>query len=330
MKTTRKTFKFKIYENPKKNREFHWQLKIANEIHNHCIALHKRYFKLFKKYLNANKLKNHLTKLRNLPENVHWKELGSQVIQDVAERIDRGYKAFFKKKGKNRGTPKFKKRENQRSFTLKQAGWKLISPNKIQINKTTFGFHKSREIQGIIKTVTIKKDSCGSFWIFFSCDKVPLIQIKECRTLKTAAFDFGLKTFLTCSEGACHNIKSPEFFKKSLKEIKSTSKSLSTKKKGSQHRKAAKLSLAKIHRRVANKRLDFFFKTSRHLIQTYDQIGFEDLNLTGMKKLWGSKISDLAFGTFLATLGNLAVGQKDFEIIKCGRFEKTTGVCLSI
>ena len=55
-------------------------------------------------------------------------------------------------------------------MTFTQAGYKL-EDNRIKINciDTWYTFHKHREITGIIKTVTIKRDRCGDYWICFSC-----------------------------------------------------------------------------------------------------------------------------------------------------------------
>ena len=64
----------------------------------------------------------------------YWRNLNSQAIQDVAERIDKGYKLFFRNlKAKVRtAPPSFKKRKKYKSFMLKQTGYKLLDENKLQ------------------------------------------------------------------------------------------------------------------------------------------------------------------------------------------------------
>ena len=112
-------------------------------------------------------------------------------------------------------------------------------------------------------------------------------------TGETAGFDFGLKTFLTVSDGT--QIESPEFFKSSIDEVREASKSHSTKQKGSNNREKARLNLARKHQKIVHQRHDFHFKLASQLTQNYDVLCFEDLNLEGMKRLWGRKISDLGF-----------------------------------
>ena len=109
-----------------------------------------------------------------------------------------------------------------------------------------------------------------------------------------------MKTFLTDDEGNAY--QSPEFLKANLSEIARLNRQLSRKQKGSNNRKKAKRQLALAHDRVANERRDGHFKLAHQLCDEYDALGFETLNLRGMKKLWGRKISDLGFSQFTLIL----------------------------
>ena len=89
-----KTYKFKLYKS-KKNRYIHRQINASGSIYNHCIALHKRYYKIFGKHLNLYKLMKYIAKLRKRIK--YWQQVGSQAVQDICQRIDKAYKLFFKK-----------------------------------------------------------------------------------------------------------------------------------------------------------------------------------------------------------------------------------------
>ncbi len=112
--------------------------------------------------------------------------------------------------------------------------------------------------------------------------------------------DFGLKTFLTLSDGS--EIESPLFLREGQVEIARLNRALSRKRNGSHHWRAARRRLARAHRRLAWKRRDWFFKTAHDLCDAFDFIGIEDLCLKGMQMLWGRKVSDLAFGEFVEVL----------------------------
>lgn len=293
-----KAYKFKLYENQRRNRHLHNQINIASQIYNHLIALHKRYYRRFGKYPSAYRIKIHITKLKRLPKYAHWKLVGSQAIQDVVERIDKGYQLFFsehKKGNKKIRPPSFRKRLKYKSFTLKQAGYQFLQKNRVRIGNYHYRYFKSREIEGKIKTLTIKRDNVGDVYIIVTTDAIR--SENQVTTGKIAGFDFGLKTFLTASDGT--KIESPLFFNQGSKALKGASRNLSSKKRGSNNRRKARLQLARVHRKIARQREDYHWKLASQLTSTYDVLCFETLNLDGMKRLFGRKISDLGFYSFL-------------------------------
>ena len=80
---------YKLYA-AKRNRRLHQQINIGGVIHNHCIALHRRYYRRYKKYLSLHQLQAHVAKRKKLPKYAWWAALGSQAIQDITARIDKG------------------------------------------------------------------------------------------------------------------------------------------------------------------------------------------------------------------------------------------------
>ena len=294
-----KTYKFKLYQH-KRNKHLHLTIDAASSIYNHSIALHKRYFRMFGKYLNKNRLMKHIAKLRN--KNEYWQLLGSQATQDIIQRIDRAYQLFFKHNKKGVRPPNFRKRIKYKSFTLKQAGYQFLDGNQLKIGKRIYRFWKSREIEGKIKTVTIKRNPLGEIFIFVVTDFVDSQFIAM--TGKSAGFDFGLKTFLSCSDST--EIQSPLFLKQSIKELKAASRNHSRKKKGSNNREKARKELVRVHKKVVNRRTDWFWKLAHELTDKFDFLYFETLNLKGMQRLWGRKITDLAFSEFLNILEDVA------------------------
>lgn len=318
-----KTYKFKLYNN-KRNKNLKRQINIAAKIYNHCIALHKRYYRLFGKSLNVNALMKHLTKLKRLQRYAYWNNIGSQAIQDIAQRIDNAYKLFFRnqKQGIRSAPPSFKKVKKYKSYTLKQAGYKLYSDNRIQIAGKLYKYHKSRDIEGTVKTVTVKRDSLGDIYIYVVCEMSENEVLP--RTGNSVGFDFGLKTFLKSSDN--NDIVSPEFFKQGQKEIKKLNRQLSKKKKGSNNRKKAKRKLAKAHKRIADKRTDFHFKLAANLASEYATICLEDLSIKAMQRMWGKKISDLSHSSFVNIL-KYQCSKTGSTVIEIPRFYPSSKTC---
>ena len=319
-----KTYCFKLY-NSKRNKHLHRLINLSAQIYNHCIALHKRYYRLYKQHLNKSKLQAHITKLKKLEKYEHWNNLNSQAIQEITDRIENAYTLFFRNlKRKIRGSPpSFKKRIKYKSFTLKQTGYKLLDDNCLLISKRKYKFFKSRDIDGKIKTVTIKRDTVGDIYIYFVCEIEAAGQVRT-RTDKSVGFDFGLKTYLKASDN--NDIESPLFFKDSQNIIKKLSRELSRKQKGSNNRRKAKRALAKQHIKIFNQRKDFQFKLVKQLCQEYDLICLEDLNTKAMQRLWGRKISDLSHSSFVSLLKQQAE-KYDVLVVEIPRFEPSSKTC---
>lgn len=317
MKSTRK---FKLYQH-KRTWRLHRQINVGGDIWNKAISLHKRYYAQYSKHLNYYLLKKYITQLKARPEYAYWKQLGSQAIQDIIKRVDLGYQKFFRKE--NKRPPTFRKIQKAKSFTLSQAGWKLLGENKLKIGKAIYKFAKSREIDGTVKRLTIKRDACGDLFAYFSVDnqEEPSIRVE---TGHTAGLDFGLKQFLTASDGTRY--EAPQPLKASLTELKTANRTLSRKKKGSNNRAKAKLKLAKLHSKIRHQREAWHWQLARELCLKYDRIYIEDLLLNGMVRLWGRKMADLGHGNFLRILKHVAT-KLGTRLQKVDRFFPSSKLC---
>ncbi len=292
-------------------------------IYNHCIALHKRYYRMWGKYLNCAKLQSHIAKLRKRKD--FWQLVGSQAVQDICQRIEKAYQLFFKHHKKGVRPPGFKKVKKYKSFTLKQAGYKFLDDNRVKIGSRVYQYWNSREIEGTVKTLTIKRTSLGEMFMVVVVDDMLEPKIKF-ETGKIAGFDFGLHTFLTCSDGS--SVASPQFLKQSLNVIKKASRQHSKKVKGSAHRERARKDLVRKYENVFNRRNDWFWKLAHDLTNKFDVLCLETLNLKGMQRLWGRKISDLAFGEFLQILEWIAK-KKGRQVVYIDRWYPSSKTCNS-
>jgi putative transposase len=253
------------------------------------------------------------TQMAQLPElrksSVEFKAVGSQVLQDVIQRLDKAYKAFFQrvKKGNGKvGFPRFKSKNRYNSFTLKQSGWKLEGRYLYIKNVGRFKLFLSRPIEGKIKTITIRRSSTNKWFVSFSCDDVPVRKLPE--TTAEIGIDVGIKHFLVDSQG--NSVKNPKYFRQSEKLLKRRQRSLCRKKKGSNRRNKARLLVAKTHEKVANQRKDFLHKVANAYINRFQTIYIEDLNIKGMVKnrYLSKSIYDSSWGMFFRFLTEKAEG----------------------
>jgi putative transposase len=315
-----KTLKFKLYQH-KRNRHLKRSINAGGVIYNHCIALHRRYYRMWRKHLNCARLQKHIAKLRK--RNPFWQLVGSQAVQDICQRIEKAYQLFFQHHKKGVRPPGFKKVKKYKSFTLKQAGYKFLGGNRVKIGNRVYQYWNSREIEGTVKILTIKRTPLGELFMVIVVDGYSMPDV-EFETSKIAGFDFGLKSFLTCSEG--FKVESPEFLKASLNVIKKASRQHSTKLKGSANRERARKHLVRQHEKVSSCRRDWFWKLAHELTNKFDVLCFETLNLKGMQRLWGRKVNDLALGDFLQILEWVA-SKKGKQVIFIDPWYPSTKTC---
>jgi putative transposase len=260
--TLRKTYKYRLYRNDKRDQALHEQINVAGAIWNHALKLQKRYYHLTGNYISAGRLKAHIAHLRmHTQRYAWWKKVGSQSVQDVIERLDTAYQRFFERLSKH--PPKYKKRRERKSFTLKQAGWKLLVYNQnqprpnhkytrergvIEIGGVAYKFVQHRPMNGVIKTVTVKRDAVAGLWLCFSVIEQWLLP-EPTTPLQMAGFDFGLKTFLTDHTGKAYT--SGLHHLQALKRLRKLQSCKDKKPHGTHNRKQAAKLIGRTHLRVA-------------------------------------------------------------------------------
>jgi len=234
---------------------------------------------------------------KNNYQNVH-----SQVKQNVNKRLETSFKSFFDKRTKY---PKFKSKNQYRSFTYPQSGFKLINDKKIKlsgIGEVRFVYH--RAIIGKIKTCTLKLSKTNKWFVIFSVEVEPdnFFETPNNKNTNAVGLDIGIKTFVSLSDGT--QIENPKFLVASFKKIKRAQRKLSHKKKGSHNRKKQIIKLAKLHERVANQRKDFHFQTAHWLVNKYGLIAVEKLSPQFMIKnhKLANAATDIAISQFFDIL----------------------------
>jgi len=310
-----KTYEFRLYPTQSQRQRLENYLDACCSIYNWALEdrqNHYRYAKCSTGFYDQSKFLSEMRKKSEYLTDIHV-----HALQTTLKRVDLAFQSFFRrvKNGENPGYPRFKGRylfnsfsfkENGNGFTLEKKKLKLSKIGRVRIRK-------HREIEGEIKTCTIKRRADG-WYVLFCVETEPA---KPNSIVNPIGVDVGLNSFAVLSNG--EKIRNPRFLKKGLEEIKRNQKILSRKKKRSNRSKKARKILAKKHLKVQRQRKDFHCKVASDLVRRFNPIFVEKLNILQLiKKATEDKknhkkiaaksenILDVGWGMFLQRLGSKA------------------------
>ena len=341
--------KIRIYPNLEQKLYFHKAFGCSRFIYNYFLDKSQKEYESEKKYFNCFNSQKELTKLKKTEEYSWLKEIDSSILNKTIFNLDVAYKNLYQaRKEKRNYNLRFKSKKNHReSFTCHPSNTKIKGkPDKtVKIDfenkrikipklKSWIKYRDEREVFDYksIQSITIKQTPAGNYYaaILFRIPKT--INTYEAKLDKSIGVDFGLKNFITLSNG--EKINSPECLKKSLRKLKRLNRSFSKKKTNSidgkkvfsNNKEKARIKLAKCYEKISNQRKYFNDCLSRYLVDNYDFIFIEDLNISAMQKLWGRKVSDIAWSQFVNMLTYKALERNKY-VLKIDRFFPSSKLC---
>ena len=307
-------YKFRMYPNRLQEAQLDLTLETCRHLYNTALADRKNAYEtegIRRSYEDQAAI---LTEERR---NGNFTGIYAHCLQDALRRLDKSFKAFFRrvKAGEKPGYPRFKGRGWYKSFTYPDSGtgYKLEG-TKLTLSKIgSIRIFKHREVEGKIKTCTIKKDNLGQWFAILVTE---IDDPKPIEPNTAIGVDVGLKSLVTLSTGGA--IQYPKYYVQAEQKLAVAQRNLSRKKKGSANRRKAKIRVAKIHQRVKSLRDEFLHQVSRKLVDSADMVVFENLNISGMLKNHhlAKHIQDHSWGKLIQfTQGKAAKAGKVVELV---------------
>jgi putative transposase len=290
-----KAYKYRLYPQKTTEKKLYFVLNRCRELYNAALSERKD------AYQYAGLSISWLDQKRDLPAikqeiRPEYQQIGSHVLQDVLHRLNKAFDNFFRRVQLKKaglltghvGYPRFQGRARFDSFTYPDgAGWKVTVKEQGKKLKGTLHLTKigdipitlHRPLEGKIKTVTVKRE-VDEWFVCFSCE-VPALE-KLPVSSEDVGIDLGVTHLATLSNGEM--VEHPRYYRKAKKTLQRRQQALSQKKKGSHRRERAKRLIGKAHRKIARQRKDFLHKQSRKLVNRYQVMVFEDLQIGNLTK----------------------------------------------
>jgi putative transposase len=311
----RTAYKFRIY--PTKQQEAHLDLTLETCRHLYNLALADRK-NAYEQEGISRSYEDLAAMLTIERKNGNFNSIYAHCLQDVLRRLDKSYKAFFRrvKAGEEPGYPRFKGKGWYKSLTYpdSETGYK-IEGSKLTLSKIgSIRIFKHQEVEGKIKTCTIKKDRLGHWYAIFVTEIEDTGRIEP---MTAIGVDVGLKNQVATSRG--ETIQYPRYYIKAEQKLAVAQRKLSRKKKGSSNRQKARIKVTRLHQKIQNHRDEFLHQVSRKLVDSADLIVFENLNISGMLKNHhlAKHIQDHAWGKLIQfTQSKAAKAGKIVELVE--------------
>lgn len=322
MSTHRKTFRFRM--RPTKAQESILNLLAGARrwVWNWGLQRWKDYYKDNGKSISPNQLSAELTALKQKPDTAWLKDAHAQSLQQALRDLHLAFTNYFEKRA---SYPRFKSRKRdplrfRMPQKVKIEGSYVIIPKvgKVRI-------FKSIDVDLPTKSASFKRNALGHWHVTLVAEfDVPDVALPAPKN--TVGIDMGLIDFVTLSDRS-KPIPAPKFFRKGQQKLKRAQRKLSRSKPGSNRRAKARLTVAKIHQKIANQRSDFLHKLSTQLVKDYDGICIEDLNLKGLVRTKLAKsFADASMGEFRRQLEYKGVWNSK-HLIVIDRFFPSSKIC---
>ena len=331
-----RAIKVRLYPNKTQEQTLNKTLGCYRFVYNHMLALKQQEYNENKKSLGLKELSRYFYGTLRKDEQYSWiKEQITKVMEQAIRQMLTAYGNFFKQ---HKGFPKFKSKKDKqtalfpigtisrrntfetRHITLTQ------SLKNIKFRCSDLYLRRLQKYSKNIRNATLSKTKSGNYFLSILVEMEDDELKRFEHTNKQVGIDLGVKDFVITSDGEV--FENEHFLKKEEKKLKKLQRQLSKKKVGSNNREKQRVRIAKLFERMTNKKDSYIHYVANKLLQSYDTIFMEDLNVQGMLRNHhlAKAISEVGFSRLKQVLTNKAlVNDKQVEFV--GRFYPSSKTC---
>ena len=300
-----KAYNFRLYPTKEQEVLFAKTFGCVRFVYNKMLEERIEIYERFKDDVAELKKHKKPTPAKYKAEFVWLKEVDSLALANAQMNLQTAYNNFFR--DKSIGFPKFKaKHRDKNSYTTNNVNNNVrIEDSNLKLPKLgliTMKQHREITSHQRIKSCTISKSPTGKYFVSILVEYFQQVLPISPKKENVVGLDFDMKNLYTDSQ--CIRADYPRFYRRALEKLAREQRKLSHCVKGSNNRRKQKLKVAKVHEEVANRRKDFLHKKSRELVNSYDAVIIEDLNMKAMGQClnFGKSVSDNAWGMFTTFL----------------------------
>lgn len=324
-------YRFRLYPSAPQRIELAKAFGCARVVWNDALRIRQDAYKQGKPMPSIVALaKQVITEAKKLPERAWLGEVSAVALQSSLRDLQTAYSNFFAskkgtRKGPKIGPPRFKKKVGRQAVRFtKAARFSITEGEELRLPKIgDVEIRWSRELPSAPSSVTVIKDAAGRYFASFVVEAedkhLPELEWDETDT----GIDLGLSSYAVLRG---RKIASPKFFRRREKKLRRAQRKLSRCQKGSNNRRKAKLAVARIHARIADRRRDFIEQETTRITRESQAVYLEDLAVEGMAKSFGKSVHDQSLGMFARTL-EAKCARYGRTFVKVSRWFPSTQLC---
>ena len=325
----KRAYKYKIKPTVKQQHQLLQAFGCARFIYNWGLDKKTKAWTNEHKTISYFELAKELTQIKNTEEHKWLKDVPNECLQQSLRNLDNAYTQFFKAK---KGFPKFKSKKHSKDTAKYLAAvhfdfdnWKVKIPKcgwvKLCENKS-FDLSVSK-----IGTLTVSRDKCGDYWCSIVVeDNKPQKSKAKISEGTSVGIDLGIKDYAILSDGTKYS--NPKYYERNRLKLKVLQHKFARTEKDSKRHSMMRLKVARQYRKITNMRMDFLHKLTTDLVNRFDTICLESLNVEGMMKNrnLAMAIQSASWSEFMRLL-KYKTEWEGKNVIFIGRFEPSSKTC---
>ena len=279
-KVVKRAYKYRFYPTPEQADQLARTFGCVRYVYNRALAERSRAWTQEQRRVTFADTSKMLTAWKRDPETAWLAEPSKDPLVAALRHLQAAYDRFWRKQNRY---PKFKKKGKTRDSATYFRNCFTFRDGRLKLAKQSapLDIRWSRPLpEGADPSqVTVSRDAAGRWFVSLLVEEAIT---PHAPTDAQVGIDAGITTLVTLSTG--EKITNPKHEKKDRAKLAKAQRNMARKQKGSNNRAKARLKVAKVYARIADRRRDHLHKLTTRIVRENQTIVIEDLAVRNMVK----------------------------------------------